>query len=157
MRARSWPDRDRGCEGNERFSGDWRFQSSARAATAVHAESELLRSASRRNYSRAHDAQGSGIAGRHPGIALDGWTPEQMIIKRSAGMTLNWPSITTKGEFDLQTFTFKPKAFKIVKKEGKRRSKRSRATSRRSRLQKPVRLARRYQIAATGSRFEAKR
>jgi imidazolonepropionase-like amidohydrolase len=61
---------------------------------------------------------GSGgiIGGQASAFHLAGWTMEEMQIKRSVAMFINWPSITTR-TFDFATFSFKDKPYPDAKKE----------------------------------------
>ena len=63
------------------------------------------------------DSQGGGIiAGQASAFNLAGWTMEDMQIKRSVAMVLNWPSIQTR-TFDFSTFSIKEKPYSDAKKE----------------------------------------
>ncbi len=63
------------------------------------------------------DSQGGGlIPGQASAFNLAGWTMEDMQIKRSIAMIVNWPSIQTR-TFDFATFSFKEKNFEEAKKE----------------------------------------
>ena len=54
------------------------------------------------------DSNGSGdvIGGQASAIHLTGWTIDEMLIKKSAAMVLNWPEIETQ-TFDFATFSRK--------------------------------------------------
>jgi imidazolonepropionase-like amidohydrolase len=63
------------------------------------------------------DSQGGGlIPGQASAFNLAGWTMEDMQIKRSIAMVVNWPSIQTR-TFDFATFSFKEKNYEEAKKE----------------------------------------
>ena len=64
------------------------------------------------------DSNGSGgvIGGQASAIHLAGWTIDEMLIKKSAAMVLNWPEIETH-TFDLTTFSRKEKPFSEAKQE----------------------------------------
>jgi imidazolonepropionase-like amidohydrolase len=63
------------------------------------------------------DSQAGGIiAGQASAFHLAGWTMEEMQIKRSVAMVVNWPSIQTRA-FDFSTFRVKQKPYSDVKKE----------------------------------------
>jgi imidazolonepropionase-like amidohydrolase len=63
------------------------------------------------------DGGGGGIiAGQASAFNLAGWTMEDMQIKRSVAMVLNWPSIQTR-TFDFSTFSIKEKPYNDAKKE----------------------------------------
>jgi imidazolonepropionase-like amidohydrolase len=63
------------------------------------------------------DGGGGGIiAGQASAFNLAGWTMEDMQIKRSVAMVLNWPSIQTR-TFDFSTFSVKEKPYSDAKKE----------------------------------------
>ncbi|MGH9779351.1 MAG: hypothetical protein ACRD5I_13155, partial [Candidatus Acidiferrales bacterium] len=59
---------------------------------------------------------GSVIPGQPTLIQLDGWTVEEMAVRKSVGMILNWPSMQTR-TFDFATFEFRQRPFTDVKKE----------------------------------------
>ncbi|MGH9704558.1 MAG: amidohydrolase family protein [Candidatus Acidiferrales bacterium] len=56
------------------------------------------------------------IGGQASAINLAGWTNEEMIIRRSVAMAINWPVMQTQA-FDLATFTLRERPFKEVKEE----------------------------------------
>jgi imidazolonepropionase-like amidohydrolase len=63
------------------------------------------------------DLQSGGlIAGQASAFNLTGWTMDEMQIKRSVAMVINWPTIQT-ASFDFATFTVKEKPYADVKKE----------------------------------------
>jgi imidazolonepropionase-like amidohydrolase len=64
------------------------------------------------------DSFGSGglIGGQASAIHLSGWTINDMLIKKSAAMVINWPSIETRS-FDFTTFSIKEKPFTEAKQE----------------------------------------
>ena len=64
------------------------------------------------------DSNGSGgvIGGQASAIHLSGWTIDEMLIKKSAAMVLNWPEIETQ-RFDFATFSRKEKPFSEAKQE----------------------------------------
>lgn len=63
------------------------------------------------------DGQGSGIiTGQASAFNLSGWTMEDMQIKRSVAIVLNWPSIQARS-FDFSTFSVKEKPYTDAKKE----------------------------------------
>jgi imidazolonepropionase-like amidohydrolase len=63
------------------------------------------------------DGQGGGIIpGQASAFNLAGWTMEDMQIKRSVAMVLNWPSIQTR-TFDFSTFSVKEKPYSDAKRE----------------------------------------
>ena len=59
---------------------------------------------------------GGMIGGQASAFHLAGWTMEEMQIKRSVAMFINWPSIATR-TFDFATFSFKDKPYADAKKE----------------------------------------
>jgi imidazolonepropionase-like amidohydrolase len=62
------------------------------------------------------DSQAGGIiAGQASAFNLAGWTMDEMQIKRSVAMVINWPSIQTR-TFDFSTFSIKEKPYSDVKK-----------------------------------------
>ncbi|MBI4466706.1 MAG: amidohydrolase family protein [Acidobacteria bacterium] len=98
------------------------------AATGVHPASEHIPVARANGITHAVSAPGSGgggffggfsgpvIPGQASLIHLTGWTIEEMLIRPSVGMILNWPSIQTR-TFDFSTFEFREKPFTEAKKE----------------------------------------
>src|SRR5260370_20466474 len=56
------------------------------------------------------------IGGQASAFHLSGWTMEDMQIKRSVAMVLNWPQIQTR-TFDFATFTRKEKPYADAKQE----------------------------------------
>jgi imidazolonepropionase-like amidohydrolase len=64
------------------------------------------------------DSAGSGgvIGGQASAIHLGGWTIDEMLIKKSAAMVLNWPEIETR-TFDFATFSRKEKPYTEAKQE----------------------------------------
>jgi imidazolonepropionase-like amidohydrolase len=75
------------------------------AATAVHPSSELIPVARANGITHALAAPGIGggfgggpvIGGQACVISLDGWVTEEMLVRRSAALVLNWPVIRTGG------------------------------------------------------------
>ena len=63
------------------------------------------------------DSQGGGvITGQASAFNLAGWTMDEMQIKRSAAMVINWPTLETRS-FDFSTFSIQEKPYADVKKE----------------------------------------
>ncbi|HXZ13960.1 MAG TPA: amidohydrolase family protein [Candidatus Sulfotelmatobacter sp.] len=63
------------------------------------------------------DSQSGGIIpGQASAFHLLGWTMDEMQIRRSIALTLNWPSIQTR-TFDFSIFDFKEKPYADAKKE----------------------------------------
>jgi imidazolonepropionase-like amidohydrolase len=56
------------------------------------------------------------IGGQASAIHLAGWSIDEMLIKKSAAMVLNWPEIETR-TFDFATFSRKEKPFSEAKQE----------------------------------------
>ena len=56
------------------------------------------------------------IGGQASAIHLAGWTIDEMLIKKSAAMVLNWPQIQTE-TFDFATFSRKEKPYTEAKQE----------------------------------------
>ena len=59
---------------------------------------------------------GGAIGGQASAIHLAGWTIDQMLIKKSAAMVVNWPQFETS-TFDFTTFSVKQKPFSEAKEE----------------------------------------
>jgi imidazolonepropionase-like amidohydrolase len=64
------------------------------------------------------DSRGSSniLGGQASAIHLAGWTINDMLIKKSVAMVLDWPKIETQ-TFDLTTFSRKPKPYAEAKQE----------------------------------------
>jgi len=58
----------------------------------------------------------STLGGQASAFSLAGWTMEEMQLKRSVAMVLNWPTIQTR-TFDFATFTRKEKPYTEAKQE----------------------------------------
>lgn len=56
------------------------------------------------------------LSGQASAIHLSGWTIDEMLIKKSVAMVVNWPQIQTQ-TFDFATFSRKVKPFTEAKKE----------------------------------------
>ncbi len=56
------------------------------------------------------------LGGQASAIHLSGWTVDEMLLKKSVAMVLNWPEIETR-TFDFATFTRKEKPFSEAKQE----------------------------------------
>lgn len=100
------------------------------AATAVSPSSEHIPVTRAAGITEVVAVPGSGgfdfsgsrgvIGGQASAIHLAGWTINDMLIKKSAGMAVNWPSLETR-TFDFSTFLFKEKPFAEAKKEYEKR------------------------------------
>jgi imidazolonepropionase-like amidohydrolase len=98
------------------------------AYTAIHPASDHIPVARANGITHAVSAPGGGgggffgggggavIPGQPTLINLDGWTVEEMAVRKSVGMILNWPSMQTR-TFDFATFEFRQRPFTEVKKE----------------------------------------
>jgi imidazolonepropionase-like amidohydrolase len=94
------------------------------AATAVHPASEHIPVIRASGVTTVLSSQtpggfggGSGvILGQASAINLSGWTVEEMMVRRSTVMMLNWPDLNTR-TFDFSTFSFKEKPFAEAKKD----------------------------------------
>jgi len=94
------------------------------AAVAVHPASEhipVIRAAGITHVVSAPEAGGFGggggfILGQASVINLAGWTIQEMLVRRSAAMVVDWPGLNTR-TFDFATFSVKEKPFADVKKE----------------------------------------
>jgi imidazolonepropionase-like amidohydrolase len=56
------------------------------------------------------------VLGQASAINLSGWTIEEMLLRRSVGMVVAWPTFETRS-FDFTTFSVKERPFAEVKKE----------------------------------------
>ncbi len=95
------------------------------AYTAVHPASDHIPVARANGITHAVAAPGGGgfggssggvIPGQATLINLSGWTVEEMDIRKSVGLVVNWPSMQTT-TFDLSTFETRQRPFTEVKKE----------------------------------------
>jgi imidazolonepropionase-like amidohydrolase len=96
------------------------------AATAVSPSSEHIPVTRASGITEVLAVPGSGgfdsggsrgvLGGQASAIHLSGWTIEEMLLKKSAAMVLNWPRIETR-TFDFETFTRKEKPFSEAKQE----------------------------------------
>ncbi len=100
------------------------FNPQLTAATAVHPASEhiqVTRAAGITEVVASPSVGGFGggsgiILGQASVINLAGWTLDQMLVRRSAAMVVNWPNLNTR-TFDLSTFSVKERPFTEAKKE----------------------------------------
>ena len=99
------------------------FNPQLQAATAVHPASEHIPVTRAAGVTHVVSAPtpgfgggGSVILGQASVINLSGWTLEEMLVRRSVAMVVNWPDFNTR-TFDLSTFSFKEKSFTEAKKE----------------------------------------
>jgi len=97
------------------------------AAMAVHPSSELIPVARANGITHTlatpgvageggFGGEGPVIAGQASAIHLAGWTVEEMLIRRSVGMVLNWPSLETR-TFDFSTFSPRERPFTEAQQE----------------------------------------
>ena len=94
------------------------------AAAAIHPASEHIPVARANGITHAVSAPGAGgfggggalLGGQASLIHLDGWTIEEMLVRPSVGLVVNWPTLRTR-TFDLATFSEREQPFTEVKKE----------------------------------------
>lgn len=95
------------------------------AATAIHPASDHLPVARVNGVTHAVAAPGvptstfgSGpvIGGQASAFSLDGWTIEEMLIERSVGMVVNWPTVAAS-TFDMATFSRRARPYAEAKQE----------------------------------------
>lgn len=96
------------------------------AATAVSPSSEHIPVTRAAGITEALAVPGSGgfdsggargvLGGQASAIHLAGWAIEEMLLKKSAAMVLNWPRIETRS-FDFETFSRKEKPYTEAKQE----------------------------------------
>jgi len=96
------------------------------AATAVHPASEHIPVIRAAGITHVVSAQTGGggfgggggafILGQASVINLSGWTVEEMIVRKSAAMMVDWPGLNTR-TFDITTFSIKERPFAEAKKE----------------------------------------
>jgi imidazolonepropionase-like amidohydrolase len=99
------------------------------AATAVFPSSEHIPVTRASGITEVLSVPGSGgfdsggnrglLAGQASAIHLAGWTMDEMQIKRSAAMVLNWPTIATR-TFDFATFSRRQRPYAEAKQEYER-------------------------------------
>jgi imidazolonepropionase-like amidohydrolase len=121
------------------------------AATAVHPASEHIpvarangithAVASPGEYSSSGRFRGPLLTGQASAIHLSGWTIEEMLIRRSVGLVVNWPTFSTRW-LDEETLTFKRRTFPEAKKAYKEKL---------AELDEWVEAARHYALAAEGT------
>jgi imidazolonepropionase-like amidohydrolase len=119
------------------------------AATAVHPSSEHIPVARANGVTHAVAApgisgggggfggSGTTMGGQASAIHLDGWTVEEMLIRKSVGIVVNWPRLST-ASFDVTTFSQRQRPFNEVKEEYDKRV---------TELGDWIERARRYQLA----------
>lgn len=100
------------------------------AATAVHPASEHIPVTRASGITEAVSAPGSGgfdfggetgiVSGQASAIHLAGWTTDEMLIRKTAAMVLNWPQMETRS-FDLNTFSIRERPFAEAKQEYERK------------------------------------
>jgi imidazolonepropionase-like amidohydrolase len=96
------------------------------AATAVSPSSEHIPVTRAAGITEVLAVPGSGgfdsggsrgvLGGQASAIHLAGWAIEEMLLKKSAAMVLNWPRVETR-TFDFETFSRKEKPFTEAKQE----------------------------------------
>ncbi len=95
------------------------------AMTAVHPASELIPVARANGITHAIAAPSGGggfrgggevIAGQASAINLAGWTIDDMLIRKSVAMVVDWPTLQTR-TFDISTFSPRQRPFAEVKQE----------------------------------------
>jgi imidazolonepropionase-like amidohydrolase len=96
------------------------------AATAVSPSSEHIPVTRAAGITEVLAVPGSGgfdsggsrgvLGGQASAIHLGGWVIEEMLLKKSAAMVLNWPRIETRS-FDFETFSRKEKPYTEAKQE----------------------------------------
>jgi imidazolonepropionase-like amidohydrolase len=89
------------------------------AATAVHPASEHIPVARANGITHAvaaPQARSGGIGGQGSLVNLAGWTIEEMLVERSVGFVLAWPTLETR-RFDFATFQQTERPFREAKKE----------------------------------------
>lgn len=96
------------------------FNPQLQAASAINPQSEHIPVTRANGVTHALSAPSiSGatvIGGQAAVIHLSGRIIDEMLIKKSAAMTLNWPTLQT-GSFDFSTFQFRQRPFSEVKQE----------------------------------------
>jgi imidazolonepropionase-like amidohydrolase len=100
------------------------------AATGVHPASEHIPVTRAAGITAVIAAPGSGgfdsggdagvVSGQASAIHLAGWTVDEMLIRRTAAMVLNWPRMETRS-FDISTFSIRERSFNDAKQEYERK------------------------------------
>ncbi|BCS33425.1 amidohydrolase [Luteitalea sp. TBR-22] len=91
------------------------------AATAIHPATEHIPVARVNGITHAVAAPGAGgggpvIGGQASAIHLDGWTIEEMLLRRSVGMVVSWPTVGGR-TFDTSTFTLRTRPYREARDE----------------------------------------
>lgn len=100
------------------------FNPQVDAATAVHPATDHIPVARVNGITHAVAApgvvSGSGaspvIGGQASAFHLDGWTIEEMLLDRSVGMVVNWPSVQARS-FDPATFSMRTRPYREARDE----------------------------------------
>jgi imidazolonepropionase-like amidohydrolase len=98
------------------------FNPQLQARTAIHPASEHIPVARANGITHAVAVPGIGrggsfgIQGQASVVNLAGWTVEEMDVRPSVGMVLNWPTLSTQS-FDPMTFSTRSRPFREVKEE----------------------------------------
>lgn len=100
------------------------------AATAIHPSTEHIPVARVNGITHAVAAPGvaggfgSGpvIGGQASAFHLDGWTIEDMLIQRSVGMVVNWPSLQGRS-FDPSTFSLRARPYREAREAQARQTR----------------------------------
>ncbi len=99
-------------------------------ATAVHPASDHLPVARANGVTHAVAAPGAAggaggasvIGGQASAFHLDGWTIEEMLIDRSVGMVVNWPSVRSRS-FDPTTFSMRTRPYREAREAQARQTR----------------------------------
>lgn len=101
------------------------FNPQVDAATAIHPSTDHIPVARANGITHAVAVPGmpSGFLGGGPviggqasAIHLDGWTVEEMLLDRSVGMVVNWPSVQARS-FDFATFSLRARPYREAREE----------------------------------------
>jgi len=100
------------------------------AAAAVHPASEHIPVTRAAGISEVISTPSSGgfdsagengvVGGQASAVHLAGWTIDEMLIRKSVAMVVNWPQMQTRS-FDFNTFSIRERPFAEVKQEYERR------------------------------------
>jgi imidazolonepropionase-like amidohydrolase len=96
------------------------------AAMAVHPSSEHIPVARANGITHAVTVPGLGgplMGGQASLIHLNGWVTEEMLVRRSVALAMNWPSIRGGQTFDPATFQVRRRPFTEARQEYERRIK----------------------------------
>jgi imidazolonepropionase-like amidohydrolase len=94
------------------------YNPNLRAYDAIHPESEHIAVTRVNGVTTALSHPSGGVfAGQATMINLDGWTVEEMAVKKSVGLVAHFPNIAGGRQFDIATFSVRQRKYSEAKKE----------------------------------------